>query len=332
MIAADLLDAALDRSVLLGYTSIGYRVRARSWVRADPPRMDGRTVLLTGATSGIGRAAAEGFAGLGASLRILARDAERGESTRSEIVERTGNTDVEVELCDLGDLGAVRAFGEDFGRRTARLDVLVNNAGVLTRERALSADGIELTFATNVLAPLMLTRLLTGALERGSPSRVINVSSGGMYMQRLHVEDLQMDRESFDGPVAYARSKRIQVILTELCAERMRAMGIVVHAMHPGWVDTPGLARSLPRFYSLTRPLLRSPQQGADTILWLGAARQPAQSSGAFWHDRRARPTHRVPWTREGELERIRLWRECERLIADAGLRVPGKAGRTVGR
>jgi dehydrogenase/reductase SDR family member 12 len=309
-----LIDTLLDRTVVGGYTSVGYRVRERAWRPRELPRMDGRVALVTGATSGIGLAAAEGFARLGASVRILARDQRRGERARAEIAARSGSGEIGLELCDLSDLTSVRRFAERFSAQAARLDVLVNNAGVLTSERALSADGIEMTLATNVLGPFLLTKMLMGLLQRSAPSRVINVSSGGMYTQRLHVEDLQMARESFDGPTAYARTKRIEVILTELWAERTKHTGVVVHAMHPGWVDTPGLAASLPRFHRLTRPLLRTPRQGADTIVWLGAAREPIHSSGRFWHDRRARPTHYMPWTKESTGDRERLWAECKRL------------------
>jgi NAD(P)-dependent dehydrogenase (short-subunit alcohol dehydrogenase family) len=135
-----------------------------------------------------------------------------------------------------------------------------------------------------------------------------------MYTQRINVEDLQSAHEKFDGPAVYARTKRAQVILTELWAKRLKGSGVVVHAMHPGWVDTPGLESSLPRFYGATKRLLRTPLQGADTIVWLGAAPEAARSSGGFWHDRRRRPTHRVPWTKETPKDRERLWAECERL------------------
>ena len=314
MSGAGIIDRVLDFTVVPGYTRLGYRARQRAWNPADFAAMDGRLVLVTGATSGIGRAAAEGFAQLGASVRMLARDPERGQRARADVIARSGNSDVEVELCDLGDLTALRGFATRFAAQAPRLDVLVNNAGVLLHERTLSPDGIELTFATNVLAPFVLTGMLSGLLRRSAPARVINVSSGGMYTQRLHVDDLQMSDETFDGPIAYARTKRIEVILTELWAERLKHAGVVVHAMHPGWVDTPGLAASLARFHGLTRPLLRTPQQGADTIVWLGAASEPGRRSGEFWHDRRARPTHRGPWTKESAEEREQLWVECERL------------------
>ncbi len=267
-----LLDTILDRTVLAGYTRIGYRTRKGMWGTAELPPMGGKVVLLTGGTSGLGLAAAEGFARLGATVRLPVRSKQRGERARAQIVARYPHSDVQVGLCDLSDLESVRQFAESLGGETGRLDVLVNNAGALASERTLSVDGIELTFATNVLGPFLLTSLLLPLLEKSKPARIINVSSGGMYTQRIHLDDLQMAHEEFDGPTAYARTKRAQVILSELWAERSRDTGVVVHAMHPGWVDTPGLKSSLPHFYGLTKPLLRTPQEGADTIVWLGAA------------------------------------------------------------
>ena len=202
-------------------------------------------------------------------------------------------------------------FAERFAAESPRLDVLVNNAGVLTQERELSADGIELTLATNVIGPFLLTQLLVPVLERSAPARVVNVSSGGMYTQKLRADDLQSEQGDFDGPTVYARTKRAEVVLTEMWAGRLAGTGVTVHSMHPGWADTAGVKSSLPRFYRATRPLLRSPDQGADTIVWLGAAAEPAESTGGFWHDRRRRPTHLLPGTRETEAERRRLWAEC---------------------
>jgi dehydrogenase/reductase SDR family protein 12 len=309
-----LLDTILDRTVLAGYTSVGYRMRRGMWGTAEEQPMGGKVVLLTGGTSGLGLAAAEGFARLGATVRLAVRSEQRGERARAQIAARSPHSDVQVGLCDLSDLKSVRLLAECLGRETGRLDVLVNNASALTRERTPSADGIELTFATNVLGPFLLTNLLLPLLEKSRPARIINVSSGGMYTQRIHLDDLQMAHEAFDGPTAYARTKRAQVILSELWAERLRDTGIVVHAMHPGWADTPGLESSLPRFHALTKQLLRTPQEGADTIVWLGAAARPARSSGGFWHDRRERPTHRVPWTKQTPQDHERLWAECEHL------------------
>jgi NAD(P)-dependent dehydrogenase (short-subunit alcohol dehydrogenase family) len=309
-----LLDDVLDRTVVAGYTNVGYRIRSRRWNSSDLPRMEGKVVLVTGASSGLGLAAAEGFARLGATVWLLVRTAERGEQARARIVERSGNGDIRVGLCDLSRLESVRQFAGRFADQVSRLDVLVNNAGVMTDERAVSADGIELTLATNVVGPFLLTNLLFPLLEKSAPARIVNVSSGGMYTQRVRVDDLQSEHGRFDGPAAYARTKRAQVMLTELWADRLAGGGVVVHAMHPGWSDTPGVQSSLPRFYKVTRPLLRTPDQGADTIVWLGAAAGPGRSSGRFWHDRRQRPTHLLPWTRETRQERERLFAACARL------------------
>jgi dehydrogenase/reductase SDR family member 12 len=309
-----LLDKTLDLTVLPGYTNIGYRLRRHAWDDSELPSMDGKLALVTGATSGLGLATAEGLARLGASVRLLARNEQRGELAAKTVTARTGNRDVQVSLCDISDMESVREFAAGFQVEERDLDVLVNNAGAMLDERKLSIEGVELTFATNVLGPFLLTNLLTPLLRTSAPSRVINISSGGMYTARLDIGDLQTEHKDFDGPSAYARTKRAQVILTEMWAERLASSGIVVHAMHPGWADTPGVEASLPRFYKLTRPLLRSPEEGADTTVWLAAAEEPAHSSGEFWQDRATRPTHRVPWTKESEQDRERLWAECERL------------------
>jgi dehydrogenase/reductase SDR family member 12 len=313
-----LLDRAMDAAVLPGYTNVGYRLRRRAWDRGECRSLDGRTVLVTGATSGLGLATAAGVARLGARALLLVRDSERGERARAEVVERTGNDDVAVLRCDLSALGDVRELAARVIVHEPRLDVLVNNAGVLPARREVTADGLELTFATNVAAPFLLTKLLLPLLQASAPARIVNVTSGGMYTQRLHAEDLQMERGDFDGTTAYARTKRAEVILTELWAQRLAGTGVVVHAMHPGWADTPGVRSSLPAFHRVMRPLLRTAEEGADTIVWLASAEEPGRSSGLLWHDRRSRPVHRLPWTRESAGERRALWDACERLTERA--------------
>jgi dehydrogenase/reductase SDR family member 12 len=300
--------------VILSYTNLGYTLRRPRWHDSDLASMDGKIVLVTGATSGLGEAAATGFARLGASVWLVVRNRSRGEDTKARIAEQAGSDDVHVGICDLSDLRSVRRFAEQLEAGPGRLDVLVNNAGVLTEERSLSRDGIELTLATNVVGPFLLTKLVAPLLLRSAPARVINVSSGGMYTQGLHLEDLQSQRGKFRGTVAYARSKRIEVVLSELWALRLAGTGVVVNSMHPGWVDTPGLRDSLPGFHRVVGPLLRTPEQGADTIVWLGSAPQAADASGAFWFDRGRRRTHLLPWGRESDEDRRRLWAEVDRL------------------
>ncbi len=307
-----ILDRAMDATVVPGYTRLGYALRRREF---DPlPPMDGRTVLVTGATSGLGRAAADGFARLGARVLVLARDRSRGNRAVGEIVRSTANTDVHLVLGDLSDLGSLRDASVEVAGMVPSLDVLVHNAGAMVAERTLSKDGIELTLATNVIGPFALTALLTDTLRAAAPSRIVSVSSGGMYAQALDVDDLQTERHPYKGAAVYARTKRAQIVLTEEWTRRLGGLGITAHAMHPGWVDTPGIVESLPRFHKLLGPALRTPEEGADTIVWLGAADEPLRKPGRFWHDRRDRPTHRLPGTATSREDAARLWEACERL------------------
>jgi dehydrogenase/reductase SDR family protein 12 len=199
----------------------------------------------------------------------------------------------------------------------------VHNAGVLPPERRETPEGLELTFATNVLGPHLLTRLLRDRLVESAPARVIFVSSGGMYTRRLDVDDLQSRTGEFDGRVAYARSKRADVVLAERWAEELAGTGVVVHSMHPGWADTPGIKTSIPTFRRVMRPLLRSPEQGADTIVWLAAADEPGGMTGRFWCDRHVRALH-YPFARTHETpeERDRLWHALEALATGAAARI----------
>lgn len=325
-----LLDRLLDRTVLGGYTRIGYAVRRRWWT--DGPAagsLEGRRALVTGAGGGLGEATALGLARLGATVHLLGRSADRVEPARERIAAQLETDGLPVRLhteeCDVSDLDAVRRFARAFTARLAddgdALDVLVHNAGVLPPERQVSAQGHELTLATHVLGPVLLTDLLLPALRRSEPgARVVLVSSGGMYTQALPpVEDLEYTGAAYRGAVAYARTKRIQVEIAPLLADRLAVDGVAVHAMHPGWADTPGVAGSLPLFRALTAPLLRSGAQGADTVVWLAATR-PAPPSGLFWHDRTPRPTSHLPSTRATDAERQAVW---DRVLEAVSLPAP---------
>ncbi|MBV9048968.1 MAG: SDR family NAD(P)-dependent oxidoreductase [Solirubrobacterales bacterium] len=328
---SEAIDTVLDRTVAPGYGSTGLLIRRHlaSWP-ADLPRMDGKVALVTGARSGLGLATGKGFARLGASVRALARDPQRAERAATEISAEVPGADVRAVACDVSSLRDVVAFARRFAEQESRLDVLVNNAGVMPAQRARSADGHELMFATHVLAPFALTSLLAELLERSAPARVINVSSGGMYGQRLPHGDLQSERTAYRPAKLYARTKREQVVITEQWAEQLRGSGVVVHAMHPGWVDTTGLRQSLRVFSIVTRPIIRTPEQGADTIVWLGAGPAALRSTGKFWHDRRERPTHyAIGASDDSPRDRQDLWELCESMLARAGVSNPG-AGRMV--
>jgi dehydrogenase/reductase SDR family protein 12 len=311
------IDTALDRSIVLGYGKVGLELRKRlpGWP-ADPPRMDGRVVVVTGAASGLGLAACQRFAALGASVKPVARSQGRAEEAAAQIRRAVPAAEVAPLVCDVSSLAELRSFAARFTAEHDRLDVLVNNAGVMPDERSRSADGHELMFATHVLAPFALISLLADLLEGSAPARVINVSSGGMYGQRLPEDDLESAHTRYGPKKIYARTKREQVAITEAWAERLQGSGVVVHAMHPGWVDTEGVRQWLPLFRVLTGPIIRNPEQGADTIVWLGASPVALASTGRFWADRRARPTHYPLGAPDHSAEgRQELWDYCQALL-----------------
>ncbi len=313
-----LADATMEALVVPSFTRIGYDLRSRmfDWEPAEDLSMRGRVVAVTGATSGLGELTATTLAGAGARVLLIARNADKAAAASERIDRATGEERTAVYLADMSDLDAVRRVASEIRRAEPALDVLINNAGGMVGERRTSPDGYEMTFATMVLGPFVLTEELVPLLSASPDARVVTVTSGGMYAQALHPEDLQMEREPYRGSTAYARSKRAQVVLTRLWATRYRATSIVFHAMHPGWSDTPGFESSLPRFRRLIGPLARTSWQGVDTIVWLAASREAAGSTGRLWLDRRPRPFDRLPGTRVSREDAAELWRACERLTA----------------
>lgn len=292
---------------LLGFTSLGYHWHRRRW-KPLAVSLRGRTAVVTGATSGLGQAAASQLAELGARVILVGRNPDKAEATRREIVAATGNDDVAVALADLSLLADVRKLARRLLETEPRIHVLVNNAGVLLNQRTMTVEGNETALATNLLAPFLLTQMLLPRLQESAPSRIVNVSSGGMYATGLVLDDLQYEKSAYDGSRAYARTKRALVTLTEMWAERLKGSGVVVHAMHPGWADTPGVAGSLPAFHAITRRFLRTAEQGADTITWLAAAEEAAMVTGVFWLDREPHTTHVIPGTDPSPQERQELW------------------------
>jgi len=309
------LGRVVDPTIALSFDRTGFRIHSLAF-RPDDLDVDlsGRRCLVTGANSGIGYESALALGDLGAEVVLLCRSLERGEAAAARIREQTGNARVSVKELDISRLASVRSAAARLRKRP--VDVLIHNAGVLPDERIETEDGLELTFATHVVGPFLLTRLLRTALEKSSDARVIWVSSGGMYTRRLNPRDPNWKKREYDGVMAYAETKRAQVVLAELWAEELRGTSVVVNSMHPGWADTPSVKTSLPTFYRITRPLLRTPAEGADTAVWLAASLRAKQWTRCFFFDRAIRRTHLLPFTRESDEERSRLWKRCEKACA----------------
>ena len=312
-------DELLELTVVGSFTRIGPAARSClfDWSAPEPGSLAGRVVLVTGATSGLGRAAATDLARAGATVWLLGRSAERTEAARDRIAAEVAGADLRVVVADLAHLTQVRDAAAAITAGTDRLDVLVHNAGAMAERLERTTDGIEVTAQTHVAAPFLLTAELLPLLRSTPDARVITVSSGGMYTHGLELDELDHpDPATFDGVAAYARAKRAQVVLGERWAAR--EPDVAFHVMHPGWADTPGVETSLPRFHRLMGPLLRTPEEGADTIVWLATAPSEQTPSGRFWLDRRPRWTVRLPGTRPSEAEAARLWDWCvERTGAD---------------
>jgi NAD(P)-dependent dehydrogenase (short-subunit alcohol dehydrogenase family) len=305
-----IVDKFLDGSIVLSFDRSGFRRHAASFAASDlDVDLTGHVCLVTGANSGIGFQTALGLAARRATVWLLCRNRQRADNAVREIRRRTGSRRVHSAQLDVSDLGAVRRFVRDFEPRV--VDVLVHNAGVLPDSRIESPDGHELTLATHVLGPTLLTRLLLPKLRRSADPRVVMVSSGGMYTQRLSVADVEWRDRPYDGVTAYARTKRMQVVLAEQLADELRPHGISVNSMHPGWADTPAVRTSLPRFWKTMQRRLRTPAEGADTAIWLAASVAARGQSGRFWFDRLPRRTHLLPWTKETQAERDALSRLC---------------------
>jgi NAD(P)-dependent dehydrogenase (short-subunit alcohol dehydrogenase family) len=257
-------------------------------IRAE---LSGKICLVTGATSGIGRAAAEDLARLNAHVVLGARSAERGETVRREIIASTGNAQVEVLRVDLSDRRSIREAGRALRETHLALHVLVNNAGVWLQKRQESVEGVEMTWATNVLGYFLLTQELLPALRAADKARVVNVAS--QFAGELDLGDVEFRRRRYAGRTAYAQSKQADRMLTWALARRLVGTSVTANAMHPGFVSTELFGKAggwfAPVASVYARLQARRPAEGADTVVWLAASPEAEGRSGLFWIDRQER-------------------------------------------
>jgi retinol dehydrogenase-14 len=278
--------------------------------------MSGKVCLVTGATSGIGKASAAALASMGAAVGIVARNAARGEATAAELRSSDAESRVHLFVADLSSQADVRRLAEDVLRRWDRLHVLLNCAGGYWAHRRVTVDGLELTFALNHLAYFLLTDLLLDRLIESAPSRIVNVTSGAQSMGRINFEDLQGEL-SYRGQAAYNQSKLANVLFTYELARRLEGTGVTVNCLHPGVTRTrfgqedPNPNVGVSWLTSAAKPFMRTPEKGADTAVWLASAPEAETVNGRYFHDRKPRRSSRRSYDEETVR---RLWEVSSRL------------------
>lgn len=307
------------------YTRSGYEAAAQQFGAKDlDVDVTGRSFMITGANSGIGKAAALEIAMRGGTVHLVCRNKERAEEAKAEIVKASNNQDVFVHILDMSRPTVIWTFADQFQQTHGKLNVLINNAGCMINERQMTADQLESNFATNTLGTYILTTALVPLLQKSEDARVITVSSGGMLVQKLNVEDLQFEKGQFDGTMAYAQNKRQQVIMTEQWAKMFK--DIHFSSMHPGWADTPAVRISMPDFHARMKNRLRTAVQGADTLVWLAISNRAFQEPrGLFFQDRKPVPSHLfLAQTRATPAEDEKLMKMLEELAENFKLGAHG--------
>lgn len=245
--------------------------------------IEAKICIITGANSGIGKATAIELAKMNAIVVIVCRNKERGEPAQKEIIEKTGNKNVDLLSCDLSSLDAIRNLDAEFRTKYQNLHVLINNAGVMLSKRELSVDGFEMNFAVNHLAPFLLTNLLLDILKKSAPSRIINVASGAHKFGTINFEDLQSENKKRRFMGLYGDSKLALMLTSYELSRRLEGTGVTLNTIHPGVVNTKlGMDRSKPK-KGIARRFFKSPEKGAETSIYLASSPEVEGVTGKYF-------------------------------------------------
>jgi dehydrogenase/reductase SDR family member 12 len=302
------------------YGKAGFEKAATRFRQTDIiENLSDQTHVITGANSGLGFSVALELCKRRADVHILVRNKERGEKAIADLKAATGHDNITLHLVDCADEKSIMNFAEQWSKNGNKpIHSLINNAGVLLEKKELTSSSHEVTFATAILQSFLLSALLAPAVAKAKPfpGRIINISSGGMYTMAYDANDPEGKSRKYSGPQQYAVSKRAQIMLTEMWAKKLKSSGIFFASMHPGWAETKGLLSSMSDFVENKRSTLRSSEQGADTIVWLAAAKREVlnvdQNNGKFWFDREVtRTSFPFARTEPSEGDYGKLWKTC---------------------
>ncbi|MFX1456334.1 MAG: SDR family oxidoreductase [Promethearchaeota archaeon] len=245
--------------------------------------MKGKICIITGANSGIGKATALGLAKMNATIVMLCRNKELGETAQKEIINESGNKDIDLLLCDLSSQEQIRNFVSEFKQKYQYLHVLINNAGVMASKRRVCVDGFEMNFAVNHLGPFLLTNLLLDVLKKSAPSRIVNVGSAAHGMAKIDFDDLQCENKKHRLFKVYGASKLAFILFSYELSRRLEGTGVTVNIVHPGMVNT-NLGREMSRFSRTVGKLVfKSPEKGAETSIYLASSPEVEGITGKYF-------------------------------------------------